>query len=382
MNSSNVQVLALINGLIPDGAERSLAELAPRVRELGIDVTIVCLYEQQGNVYEQLYAKGFDVKYLEADSFLGRILELRRLFHVLSPDLVHTTIIESDIIGRLAGVGTGIPVVTSLVNTSYDSRRLDDPNVAGWKLKLIRAVDAFTARHMGAGFHALTAAVADASEESLGVSRESITVIGRSREPDRLGRVTPHRRLTVRQALGLDKSHEVVLATGRQDYQKGHVTLVEATARLVASRPRLRVLLAGRPGSETERIDRRIGALGLTTQVLILGHREDVPDLLAAADLYVFPSLFEGFGGALLEAMAVGLPAIASDLPALREVGGPCIEYVKSGDVTSWANSIDRLLEDEASRRRLGKCARRRVAERFSVANIAEAYADWYRRMV
>lgn len=158
----------------------------------------------------------------------------------------------------------------------------------------------------------------------------------------------------MRDRLRLDSNAEVVLAVGRQEYQKGHRHLIDAFARVSESRPQARLLIAGREGHATKDIAKRISDLGLNDLVTVLGHRDDVADVMATADLFVFPSLYEGLGGALIEAMALGLPVVASDLPALREVvqEGENADLVPPGDAHSLALAIFGLLDDSDRRLR------------------------------
>src|SRR5205823_1865576 len=105
-----------------------------------------------------------------------------------------------------------------------------------------------------------------------------------------------------------------------QERQKAQWALLEAVPRLVERQPDVVVLVAGREGNATSELALRMRDPIVRAHVRVLGHRADVPDLLAASDVFAFPSIFEGLGGSVIEAMALGLPIVASDLSALREV--------------------------------------------------------------
>lgn len=373
-----IKVRFVINGLGTGGAERSLAEMLPRFAEEGIEPSVACLFRRSEGVQEGVRGAGFDVRFLSAHGRLARVRELRRVLREDPPDLVHTTIFEADLIGRLAAAGLGVPVTTSLVNTSYDGVRLEDPNVRRWRLAAARRIDGWTARHLTDHFHAITRTVAESATMSLGIPPERITVIPRGRDPERLGRRTEERRARARTALGLAADDEVLLSVGRQEFQKGQGTLLEAMSRL---RDRAVLLIAGRTGNATEALRTSMETLGLGDRVRFLGHRSDVPDLLAAADVFVFPSVYEGFGGALIEAMGLGLPVVASDLPALREVVEPdgSALLVPPGDAGRLAESMTRLLSDEALRARLGARGRERFLERYTIEGVSRRMADLFR---
>ena len=110
------------------------------------------------------------------------------------------------------------------------------------------------------------------------------------------------------------------MTLGRQEFQKGQWHLIEAMPEVLSQEPEAVLLLAGREGNSSERLRRAVASADVGSAVRFLGHRNDAPEILAAADVFVFPSLYEGLGGVLIQAMALGLPIVASDLPAIREV--------------------------------------------------------------
>jgi glycosyltransferase involved in cell wall biosynthesis len=376
----SMRVLFVINGLGTGGAERSISEMTPFLREGGIDATIVCLYRRTEGVEAAMLARGEDVRFLASRHAPGRVRELRTLFGAVSPDLVHTTIWESNIVGRLAAAGR-LPVLTSLVNTPYAELRRLDPNIRWSRLRVIRLVDGFTARRLTTHFHAITNAVKLAAVESLRISPERITVIERGRDPDRLGTPSSERRRRARSHLGLREDDRVVACVGRQEFQKGHHYLIQAIEMLPPEeRPIL--LLAGRLGEATADVER--AAAGLGAHVRFLGHRDDVPEILAAADAFAFPSLWEGLGGALIEAMALGLPIVASDVPAIREVveEGGNAELVPPGDPAGLADGLRRILDDARLRASFGERSREIFLQRFTLERSAKAMVGLYERIL
>jgi glycosyltransferase involved in cell wall biosynthesis len=192
------------------------------------------------------------------------------------------------------------------------------------------------------------------------------------------------RRRAKRLELGIDEGAEVIINVGRQEYQKGQQDLIAAVALLAPQRPKLVVLIVGRKGNATEVLKESVNARGLTDVITFLGHREDVGDLLAAADVFVFPSLFEGLGGAVIEAEALGLPIVASDLPVLREV----VEDEQNGiltpaeDPAALAAAIERLLEDDRERALFGERSIEIFNERFTLDLVQERMGRFYDDLV
>lgn len=376
--NGELRVLAVINGMGTGGAERSLSEVIPALSERGVRFTVACLFRRSEGVEKEIEATGVDMRFLSSQTWPSRILELRRLIRSIRPDVVHTTLFESDVIGRLAAIRTRVPVVTSLVNVSYEPVRLGDPNVRVHKLRLHQMVDALTARLLTRRFHAISGAVADSAIRRLGISPERITVVPRGRD---LKRLVPRdgSRHAVRSTLGIPDQDFLILAVGRQEYQKGHRHLVEAFSDVSRRHSGSWLVLAGRKGAATEELTRTIADSADPGRIRVLGHRPDVPDLLRAADLFVFPSLYEGLGGALLEAMAVGLPIVASDIPAVREVGGATLAYAVPADPDDLGRHVARLIDDPVARREMGAAARRRFDDHFTLEANVDGMEAFYR---
>lgn len=337
---------------------------------------VVCLEQRSVGVEEEVAATTEVV-------FVGPGLArggkgLRREIKRLEPDLIHTTLFESDVLGRLASIATGIPVVSSFVNTSYEVPHGSNPDVPPLKLWMVRAIDGFTARHLVKRFHALTEASADSATRSLGVSRHLIDVIPRGRNESRLGSSTPERRSRVRSELGLEDEQPVLLSVGRREHQKGQIHAIEAMASISQGRPESVLLVAGRDGAASQRLHGAVISAGVERNVRFLGHRGDVPDLMAAADLLVFPSLYEGFGGTVIEAMALELPVVASDIPTLREVTAGAAELVPVGSSQALAETALRLLDNPEMRERLKTAGRHRFETQYTIDAVADRMAEFY----
>lgn len=376
-------MISLIDGLGFGGAERSLAELLPGLSDAGIEPTVVCLRRKEGGVERDVLAQGFDVRFLPR-GMVPRIRGLRALMRELAPDLLHTSLVESSILGRSSAVGTGVPVLSSLVNQSYTAERRADPHLSRSALGTVRAVDRWTARHLTSHFHAITHAVKGWAVEALAVPPGRITVVERGRDPRRLGEPGPARRAAARERLQLPADAEVLLAVGRQEFQKGHRFLLEAMPTVLATHPSALLLVAGRQGAETASLQAMVErSARLRASVRFLGHRDDLPEVLAASDLFVFPSLWEGLGGAVLEAMALGVPIVTSDLEPLREVveDGRCASLVPTGSPPALAEAIGSLLDDPDRARRLGERGREIFLRRFTLERSTERMVELFMRV-
>jgi glycosyltransferase involved in cell wall biosynthesis len=378
-----VHVLYLIDSLVAGGAERSLVALVPSLAELGVYLDVAFLKERPG-LQPDLEASG--VSLFNLDGLGGRVGWYRRSRRLLAsrrPDLVHTTLFEADVIGRVAGSLSGIPVVSSLVNVPYGQEHLADPGLRTWKVRAAQLIDALTARRV-TRFHAITAYVASVMSRRLRIPPDRIDVVHRGRDPQILGLRTSERRFGTRRELGLGDRHKLVLAAARHEHQKGLDVLLDAFPTVVERLPETRLLIAGREGNKTTLLRSRIAELRLEDTVRLLGQRDDVLDLQCAADVFVLPSRWEGLGSVLLEAMALEAPIVASDLPAIREVTGPKeVAYlVPAGSATDLAFGIMEALNNPVESGNRARAARERFLSRFTIERIAQQMVAFYERAI
>jgi glycosyltransferase involved in cell wall biosynthesis len=235
----------------------------------------------------------------------------------------------------------------------------------------------WAARRSGA-LVAVSEATADDLRATLRLPAEDVKVVHNG-IPFRAGA-----RTKVRDELGLSEGELLLVAVGNLYPVKGHAVLLRALAALrrsgaVADVP-WRLALAGR-GEEEPKLRALARDEGIADQVTLLGYREDVPDILAAADLFVMPSLSEGLPLALVEAMAAGLPVVVSEVggvPEVAEAGKEAI-LVSPGDPAPLAEALARLMGDADTRAAMGAAARERAHRDFSVSTMCEAYERLYR---
>ena len=182
---------------------------------------------------------------------------------------------------------------------------------------------------------------------------------------------------------GLPAAGPLVLAVGRLTPAKRYDLLLEAWREVQRAVPEARLVILG-DGELREDLRRRTEGLGLSASVSFPGRRQDVEQCLAAADLYVSSSETEGMSNALLEALASGLPAVATRISGSEDlvVDGDNGLLVAPGDPTSLAAALVRLLGDDGMRRRLGEAARRRIESGYSLEAIAGRYRATYERLL
>lgn len=374
-------MLFVIDGLGTGGAQRSLAESLPYLAAEGVRPLLACFAPKNEGVQAQVMEDGYDVRFLRGRTALGKLRDLRRIVVAERPDVVHTALFNSDIAGRLAALGSGAKVVTSLVNCEYGEERLADRKVNRLKFRAVVLLESITARHLTDHFHAVSAPVKDHASKALGIPPDRITVVERTRDPARLGRASPERRRAVRSLLGLGYEDRVVVNVGRQEYSKGQRHLIEAFNRLAVDDERLVLLVAGRGGNSSAELEELRQRSPAPDRIHFLGHREDVADILAGSDVFALPSLYEGYPGAMLEAMALGLPVVASDIPSVRQPFGPCecAVLVPAEDAAALARALKGLLDDPEHARALGDRGLEAFRSRLGVEATTAAMVAVYR---
>lgn len=378
-----LKILFVIESLGGGGTERSLAELLPYLVASGFEPVIVCFYQREG-VESEVIAHGFDVRYLKGKGLLTWIRQLRHQIKIEKPDIIHTMLFNADLAGRIAAIGSSTVVLSSLVSTPYASIRFRDPRIKAFKLRLVQIIDLLTCRYLTTHFHAVSQATRDSAIAALRIPAERITVVERGRNLDRLGLPSNGRRLQARRRLCLSDQDEVIVNLGRHEYEKGQKYLIEAFATLSSMHPRLVLLIAGSQGNLTNELENLKDSLALNGRVRFLGFRNDISEILASADIFVFPSLYEGLPGAMIEAMALSLPIVASNIAPVREVveEGKNAILVKTGSPTELVTAVNTLLTNKKMSLAYGKRSREIFDERFTLNKNVARMIELYRRVV
>lgn len=184
----------------------------------------------------------------------------------------------------------------------------------------------------------------------------------------------------VRNRLG--PSSRLVLTVARFTAQKGYSELIRAASDIVLKVSGIRFLLVG-DGPERRSMQALAGDLGLSTAIVFLGERQDVPDLLAAAELFILPSHFEGLPLAILEAMAMGLAIVATRIGGIIEALGQDYPWLaEPGDTAELGTLVLEALENEEARRSLGKRNKARFETDFQASRMARETAHLYRALL
>lgn len=243
----------------------------------------------------------------------ARIKRLTTLLREGGFDLVHTHLLYSNVQGTLAAQRAGVPSIATLHNL-YPSRRR-----FGSVAK--RAIEIFVLRRAKATVLAVAGEVERAyTRAPLGLDRGKVLTIPNAIDVSRIERVAQSEAAKVRSQVLQGGDGPLMVSVGRIAPQKGYVDLVRAAQTVVARFPGAKFAIAGRDAGARTEVRDEIALRGLSDSILLLGERDDVPQLMKAADVFVLPSHWEGAPIVLLEAMAAGAPIVSTAVGGVPEV--------------------------------------------------------------
>jgi len=371
MPAAGPRLLCLTVGFEVGGAEQLLLATAPRLAARGFDVRAAA-FKGPGPMMAELEAAGIPCTALGATSrFDARALfALTGLLRRQRIDILHTHLFLANVAGRIAGRLAGVPVIVSAHH---------DTDV--WMGPHHRLIERLTAR-LADRVVTCSDPVRDWAVERIGLPQESVLTLRNAIAP--LAPVDAAGRAAARADLGLGADDLVVGTLGRLcEPKKGLAVFLDAAGRIAAAHPRARFVLAG-DGPARRDLEARAAAAGLAGRVRFAGERRDINRLLAAYDLFVQPSLWEGFGLTVIEAMAMERPVVATavgGLPALVR-DGDCGLLVPPGDPAALAAAVIGLLADPERRARFGRAGRARALSEFDIDRLVDDTAGLYRDLL
>jgi len=350
-----LHTVQIIDNLIIGGAQKLLITLAGQAQAYSLNVTIVSLSSNNDRVIlDELSRLGTKVIIFPAKHLLDlrRIFRLTRFLLSKDFDLVQCHLTYANILGTLCGRLACLQVVTTLHSTG---------DILPDFHPLIEALESWVSRFWAKRVVAVGHTIADKYQARV---RRSIDVIPNS--VSMADKITEEERLTIRREIVGEIPGPIIISVGRFAPPKGFEDLILAFSILSSSYPSLKLILVG-DGPLFEKIRNLISELNMKDRAILLGARGDVPRLLAASDLYVCSSHWEGLPLAILEAMMAGLPIVATsvgDIPAVvtAEVGF----VVPPHQPESIAEAIAKLLDEPASLRQMGAAGRALAVEQYS----------------
>lgn len=373
MKPERLRLLAIIEAYSVTGPAKNLIEFATLARELDVDTTVATFIrgEQSNAFIETVKASGIAVHALR-ERGLGDAAVIKDLAGLVSrehPHVIQTHAVKSHFLARLAGLPRRTPWIA--FHHGYT-----------WPALRARAYNQLDRWSLRAAAKVLTVSLPFRDElVAKGVTRERIEIVHNAIRPDWGARNGDEPR-DFRAALGIPPERNVILIVGRLSREKDHVTLLRAVDRL---RPKLNphVLVVGE-GPERGRIEQEIRELGLAGHVTLTGQQRSAEPYYRVANLAVLSSLSEGSPNALLEAMAAGVPVVATNVGGIPEIvrHEESALLVPPGDIDGMAAAMVKLLKDNSLAGNLIERGRTLVLEKHAPMARAQRLAEIYRSVL
>ncbi len=381
----SVRIFHIIPTLGRGGAERQLVNLVCNMDRARYE-HIVCYLQPPDDFAAEMAQAGLTVIGLNVRQkrpWLTAPAKLLPHLRTHRPDIIQTWLFEADVSARLTHLlGNTIPIINTLHLTSYEPETIRAANWPAWKMSGLRWIDKLTTKLARPTFTACSYTVKASAQRYLSIDDDRIRVIYNSIDPETL-RCAPGAPRRLREELQLPADAFVYLNVGRLAAQKGQEYLLRAFRQVATTIPKAYLVVVG-DGPAAAELKQLCIHLNLDARVRFTGRRSDVGACLELADVFVFPSLFEGHPLAPIEAMMKGLPCIASRIDASLEV----IEEQKTGllvtpgAVDELAAAMLRLHHDPALRRSLAAQGQQMALQRFHSRTGMRAWEDLYRELM
>lgn len=368
-----LRVLYLIDSLGRGGAEHLLVEYARLLPDLGVDAEVVALQARDGNPgAEALRDAGTPVRTLGIERLRqrGAYARVSDSIDSASPDIVHTQLEFSYILGSIAAHRRRIPTLATL-------HTLEEP-MRGTRAWARNRLTAYALRRYADRVVAVSDHARRHHIDHLRLSPDRVTTLYNGIELGPFSAASGERR-RVREELGIPAEASLIVTVAVLRPPKGVSDMLTALPRIAARKPDSRYLIVG-DGPARDDLERQAVRRGEAGRVHFVGRRADVPRMLAAADLFVLPSRAEALPTVVAEAMAAGLPVVATSVGGTPEMVGPETGIlVEPGDPVALAAACLELLGDPDRRASMGAAAAEVAAERFDIRRQAARLVEMYR---
>lgn len=372
-----MKVFLLIDTLETGGAETSILEIASGLRNWNPVVIQIYPGETLKPRFEKAGIKVYSLNVKAKFGIREGVKKLSKIIEKEKPDLIHATLFKSEIISRIVGPKYKIPVINSFVNDTYSKERYKLLNVKqSLALKLYEFVDKITAPRVNK-FMSITNSIIPNYAEVLNINPSTVDVIYRGRDIEGLrGKIDVEKVKELQQLYG---QGPIILTVSRLLIRKGYDESIRAMEKVISLYPEVKYLIAGE-GHDRSKFERLISKLGLQNNIFLLGNRNDVPSLMAFSNIFLFPSHYEGQGGALVEAMIQGMAIISSKISVIEESvkdnhSALLFEPKNVDDITS---KILYAIKHPSLMKSFGDNAKAEAEKRFNIKEVAEKHEKLY----
>lgn len=365
------KILQLIDGLNFGGAEVLLVDLVRGIKKSGYDVSVG--YSTHGPLEQRLLDLGISYKRLPRLGRIDPFLFIKICLLILreKPDIVHTHLFKSDLHGRLAARLCGVPVVVSTShNNDVWARRFPLGQIYGMTAKLTDRVIAVSDE------------VREYQIQYTGISTEKIIVIENGVDVQRFSN-QENAGLAIRNELQIQPAAPVIGIIGRLQPQKDHSNFLNAAVHIRKNLPEARFVIVG-DGPLREELMAQAQTLGLGSAVIFCGVRQDIPAVLAALNVLVISSKWEGLPVTLLEGLAARCPIVSTAVGGVPNVvmDGESALLVPSVDSSALAIAVLKILQSPSLAKSLVEAGFEKVNNQFSLDAMVAKILNLYRELL
>lgn len=350
---------------VAHGATTYFIEVLPALVNAGVDLT-ACFLREPHPAAELLRQHGVNPNFLSAQKFNPAVaLKVAKIARQNGCKILHASGFKGSLVARVVARIVGARTIVHLHDQLLPSR-------------FVSALHRVAARPLDLGI-CVSRGVQEAAIKGYHLRPDRLRVVHNGIRLERIRDVAAGTRSLVRESLGFAPASRVIAMVGRMYPVKGHRSMLQMMGRIAKTCSAALLLVVG-DGPERPACEAMVEQLGLRKHVRFLGHRTDVPELLAASDFVVMPSQTEGLGLAAIEALAAGRPVVAFDVGGLREVvtDGADGRVIRAGDQDAFVEAIVTLLSDQHLLNACGEQAAL-AAERFSLNRHIDKLLSCYR---
>lgn len=368
-----IRVLHLINSFSLCGAEKLVFDIVKKMDKSKFKL-FVCSVGKGNKDFEEEIIQ--DLNKASITTFclnkpykkerLKTILKLRKILMENKIDIINTHCPSPDFLGRLAAKIVGLNQVFSTIHSTR-----------GY-FKTREGIFKYITKQ----YIAISSEVSKYISEVVAIPDEKISIVSNGIIIEEYIKPLKERDEIIK-SLGLPKDRIIITNVGRVVESKGHMLILEAAKILIHKYPKILFVFVGDETHEPEHVKKLkeyIEKEKLNNYFIFMGIQKDIVKILHVSDIFLFPSLFEGFSLSILEAMAMGVPVIASDVGSIREV----LEHQKSGiiikpaDIDEISRALMSMLDNMENSKKMGLIAQKNVLRNFSMGKTAKAYETLY----
>ncbi len=366
-----IKIFYLISRLDIGGAEKQLLNLASNLDKEKYEIC-VGYFEGKGELRKEFQRNGIKTKKFRFKGLwdISIWYDLYQDMKANKYDIVHTHGFKADLWGAITARLSGVPIVISTVHNQ--EQYLKNPIIKLLEKWIISSLDDIVIAISDGvkRFLINTSGIPEKKIERIyyGINTSDINI---DKDKD------------IRQEFGIDKETLLVGCIGRLVKQKGHRYLIQAVKKVIEKNPKTKFFIIGR-GKLEKNLKNMVKSSNLDSSVIFTGFREDVYSLIDKLDLIVMPSLWEGLGVALLEALALGKPIVAAAVGGIPEVirDKETGVLVAAKDAEALAKAIIKLLQEPALAKELGKKGSAMISEQFTINRMVKEVDRIYSRAI